>query len=155
MRISHDEALGLCLIAVGGVCCGLYTTPMKWCATDRPIAFTLPGRPPTRGRRRMSWKWENIWLVYALWGMLLLPWVLNLATVHHLGEVYGRTDFEVRAVLAPFAQEQVSLWLDCGAGGGGGISNAGWARMCDCAVVPAGRTSRWSRSSARAGASAA
>ena len=39
-----------------------------------------------------SWRWENVWLVYCIWGMLVLPWVLNLSTVPHLDEIYGKAD---------------------------------------------------------------
>ena len=73
--VTHDQLAGLGMIVAGGVAAGLYTTPMKW----------MP-----------SWRWENVWLVYCLWGMLALPWALNFATVPELGEVYGGSDLQAR-----------------------------------------------------------
>jgi L-rhamnose-H+ transport protein len=36
-----------------------------------------------------SWKWENVWLVFSLVSLVVLPWALALLLVHHLGAVYG------------------------------------------------------------------
>jgi L-rhamnose-H+ transport protein len=37
------------------------------------------------------WKWENVWSVYALFALVILPAVLAVATVPQLGAVYGQT----------------------------------------------------------------
>ena len=34
-----------------------------------------------------KWRWENVWLVYAIWAYLTLPWVFTFATVPHLFQV--------------------------------------------------------------------
>jgi L-rhamnose-H+ transport protein len=36
-----------------------------------------------------TWKWENVWLVFSLVSLVLLPWGLALLLVDHLGTVYG------------------------------------------------------------------
>jgi L-rhamnose-H+ transport protein len=36
-----------------------------------------------------SWKWENVWLVFSLVSLVVLPWALALLLVVHLGAVYG------------------------------------------------------------------
>ena len=36
------------------------------------------------------WKWENVWSVYALFALVVLPVGLAVATVPHLGAVYGQ-----------------------------------------------------------------
>jgi L-rhamnose-H+ transport protein len=36
---------------------------------------------PTKYAR--EWKWENIWSLWSVWGMLILPWALVFATVPH------------------------------------------------------------------------
>jgi L-rhamnose-H+ transport protein len=38
-----------------------------------------------------SWNHENIWLVFAFTGLVAAPWLLTLATIPHLREVYGMT----------------------------------------------------------------
>jgi L-rhamnose-H+ transport protein len=35
-----------------------------------------------------SWKWENVWLVFSVVSLLILPWVLAIALVNHLPETY-------------------------------------------------------------------
>jgi len=37
------------------------------------------------------WKYENIWLVFALSGLVVFPWLLTATTVPHLGAVYRLT----------------------------------------------------------------
>ena len=51
---------------------------------------------PTRFMNR--WKWENVWALWALLAMLVLPWILAFLTVPHLAAVYQGT--EVRRALA-------------------------------------------------------
>ena len=58
----------LALIIAGGISSGLFTAPMNF----------MP-----------AWEWENIWMVYAIWGMLVLPWVLVFITIPDLSEVYS------------------------------------------------------------------
>eukprot|EP01050_Picozoa_sp_SAG11_P000160 SAG11_NODE_3_length_39220_cov_67.005828_21_plen_298_part_00 len=77
VSLGDQQLQGLALIGGGGVCSGLFLVPMGW----------------------MTWKWENIWLVYSLCGMLILPWAVNIAAVPHLGKVYVLTDAEVEEML--------------------------------------------------------
>ena len=50
-------------------------------------AFALPMK------YARSWGHENIWLVFAMTGLIAAPWILTLATVPHLGEVYSMTSW--------------------------------------------------------------
>lgn len=59
------------LIALGGMCGGLFTTPIGW----------MP-----------SWEWENVWLVYSIFGMVVWPWTLVLSTVPSVWEIYETSE---------------------------------------------------------------
>jgi L-rhamnose-H+ transport protein len=67
--VSNNIGLGLGLALLGGFLQGSFALPMK---------------------RMSAWRWENTWLVYSVAGMVVLPWVMALATVPHLGEVLHR-----------------------------------------------------------------
>ena len=70
-----------------------------------------------------NWAWESYWLVYAVFGLLLVPWILALATSPN-----------VVPVLRAAPGDEMIYCLVCGAiwgfGGlvllGGFIVNAGW-----------------------------
>ena len=47
-----------------------------------------------------QWRWENTWLMYCFWSLLILPWGLAFLTVPHLLEVIGGVS--ARAVALPF-----------------------------------------------------
>ena len=36
-----------------------------------------------------GWAWENYWLIFAITAYLISPWVLALATIPHLFEIYA------------------------------------------------------------------
>ncbi len=57
------------VIVFGGVSCGTFGLPMKFCK---------------------KWKWENIWSVWSVWTLLLLPWVIGFLTVPKLLDVYSQ-----------------------------------------------------------------
>jgi len=59
------------LIAAGGMCGGLFTTPIGW----------MP-----------SWEWENVWLIYSIFGMVVWPWALVLSTVPSVWEIYETSE---------------------------------------------------------------
>jgi L-rhamnose-H+ transport protein len=61
---------GFVLAVIGGVMAGSYFLGLR---------YVKP------------WKWENVWSVYALFALVVLPASLALATVPHLGAVYSRT----------------------------------------------------------------
>ncbi len=72
---------GLLLVFVGGILNGSFAAPMK---------------------RLSAWRWENIWLVYSVTGLLILPWIIAVATVPHLGEVIQQASGGVLAKIALF-----------------------------------------------------
>src|SRR5690242_237557 len=59
---------GVLLGIASGVLLGLFALPMK--AIER-------------------WRWENTWLIYCFWSLLILPWSLALLTVPELANVIG------------------------------------------------------------------
>jgi L-rhamnose-H+ transport protein len=73
--------IGLAAVVFAGVLQGLFAVPMKY------------------ARR---WNYEHIWLIYSLAGMVVLPWMLTIATVPHLGEVYALTPMPVLVRIASF-----------------------------------------------------
>ena len=100
--MGHAMGWGLMLVFAGGALNGSFAAPMK---------------------RLSAWRWENIWLVYAVSGLLILPWVTALATVPHLGAVFHQSSGLVLAKVALFG-------LGWGVGGllfGQGIARVGMA----------------------------
>jgi L-rhamnose-H+ transport protein len=73
--------IGLTAAVLAGVLQGLFAVPMKY------------------ARR---WNYENIWLIFSLVGMVFLPWMLTVATVPHLVEVYSLTPVPVLVRIAGF-----------------------------------------------------
>jgi len=63
-----DTTVGLLLLLLAGVMNASFTLPMKF----------------TR-----NWAWENTWLAWSIFALVLLPPVVTFMTVPHLGEVYG------------------------------------------------------------------
>ncbi len=59
-------------------------------------SFALPMKPMTR------WRWENTWLVYAIAGMLILPWVMAWMTVPHLPQAFLGAPGHILAAVALF-----------------------------------------------------
>eukprot|EP00051_Salpingoeca_urceolata_P020920 m.321042 g.321042 ORF g.321042 m.321042 type:complete len:355 (-) comp19707_c0_seq16:1378-2442(-) len=68
---------GVLVVCVAGIMGGLFTAPVKL--------------------MKPSWRWENFWLVYTLFGMLLLPWALVFITVPQPIAVYAHA--ETRAIV--------------------------------------------------------
>src|SRR2546430_14410530 len=79
--MSFAMWIGLAAVVFAGVLQGLFAVPMKY------------------ARR---WNYEHIWLIYSLAGMVVLPWMLTIATVPHLGEVYSLTPMPVLVRIASF-----------------------------------------------------
>jgi len=79
--MSFAMWIGLAAVVFAGVLQGLFAVPMKY------------------ARR---WNYEHIWLIYSLAGMVVLPWMLTIATVPHLGEVYALTPMPVLVRIASF-----------------------------------------------------
>jgi len=79
--MSFAMWIGLAAVVFAGMLQGLFAVPMKY------------------ARR---WNYEHIWLIYSLAGMVVLPWMLTIATVPHLGEVYSLTPTPVLVRIAGF-----------------------------------------------------
>ena len=62
-----DTTAGLLILVVAGVMNASFTLPMKFTRT---------------------WSWENTWLVWSVFALVLLPPVVTGLTVPHLGSVY-------------------------------------------------------------------
>jgi L-rhamnose-H+ transport protein len=67
-------AFGLLLSLVSGFFLGTFAWPMKKMAT---------------------WHWENIWIMYSIWGLILLPWIWAFLTVPNLLSIYDTVPFSV------------------------------------------------------------
>ncbi|MGH9398221.1 MAG: L-rhamnose/proton symporter RhaT [Terriglobia bacterium] len=72
---------GIVLVLIGGVLNGSFALPMK----------KLP-----------AWRWENTWLVYAIFGTLVVPWLLALLSVPHLMGVYHQAGWRTLILVALF-----------------------------------------------------
>lgn len=59
--------LGMLIVFVSGFLNGSFTLPMKY---------------------SRAWAWENIWSVYLLVPLLVLPWILAVGFVPNLLQVY-------------------------------------------------------------------
>ncbi len=73
--------IGLAAVVLAGVLQGLFAVPMKYAP---------------------RWNYENIWLIFSLVGMVVLPWMLTTATVPHLVEVYSLIAMPVLVRIAGF-----------------------------------------------------
>ena len=79
--MGHQIGWGLTLVFVGGMLNGSFAAPMK---------------------RLAAWRWENIWLGYSVSGLLILPWVIALATIPHLTDVLHQCSAGALAKIALF-----------------------------------------------------
>ena len=61
---------GIGMVTLGGILQGSFAAPMK---------------------RMWAWRWENTWLLFALFGLLVLPWMIDFATVPNVANVYAGT----------------------------------------------------------------
>lgn len=77
---------GVLLLVVAGIMNGSFTLPMKF----------------TR-----QWAWENTWLVWTIWALVIFPPVVTFLTVPHLHSVYAAVPASVIVIVAA-----------CGAGWG-------------------------------------
>jgi L-rhamnose-H+ transport protein len=66
--MTSEFWIGLGAVILAGMLQGVFAVPMKYAT---------------------RWSYENIWLVYGLSGMLVLPWLLTSATVPHTRQVYA------------------------------------------------------------------
>jgi L-rhamnose-H+ transport protein len=93
---------GIGVVTLAGILQGSFAAPMK---------------------RLSRWRWENSWLVFAVSGLIVFPWIVNFATVPNVMSVYSGTSFFTLIKVFAFGL----LW---GAGAtlfGLGISRVGMA----------------------------
>ncbi len=81
LSIASGASLGTLEIIAGGVMGGGFAVGMKY------------------ARR---WSWENIWLVYSVVGLLLLPAVIAALTIPHLAAVYDAVPVTILVTTALF-----------------------------------------------------
>lgn len=72
---------GLAAVIVAGMLQGVFAVPMKYAS---------------------RWKYENIWLAFALSGMIVFPWLLTSVTVPQVGQVYALTSGKTLLSIAGF-----------------------------------------------------
>lgn len=70
--------LGAIFAVVGGSMQGAFAVPMK------------------HARR---WQHENTWLVFAVSGLVILPWIITVLTIPHWVEIYRSSPVDLLAVL--------------------------------------------------------
>src|ERR1700685_2518194 len=63
-----ETLVGMLLLILAGAMNGSFTLPMK---------FTK------------NWNWENTWLAWTVFALILFPPILALMTIPHLGDVYA------------------------------------------------------------------
>lgn len=81
MEDNVDMLVGCTLAILAGAMQGAFPLPMKY----------------TTG-----WKWENTWCIFALWGFVILPWLLAFMTVPNLFNVYTSASWKTIAAITFF-----------------------------------------------------
>jgi L-rhamnose-H+ transport protein len=79
--MASAAVLAIILVIMAGAFSGTALLPMKF----------------TKG-----WKFENTWLLYSVIAYLLSPWIVALATVPHLGDVYAAAGIKACVLTALF-----------------------------------------------------
>ena len=65
--MTGNLAAGLLLVVLAGMLNGSFAAPMK---------------------RMTDWRWENSWLIFAVSGLVAIPWAIAITTVPQLSSVY-------------------------------------------------------------------
>ena len=73
--------IGVVLAIIAGIINGSFATPTKYAKV---------------------WKWENIWAVWAVFGMVVFPWLIVLITIPHPLEVYQKGGMQNTLMLVAF-----------------------------------------------------
>lgn len=66
------------------------------------IAGIINGSFPAPIKYAKVWKWENIWAVWAVFGMVVFPWLILFLTVPHPLEVYQQGGMQNTMMLVAF-----------------------------------------------------
>src|SRR3954467_9583334 len=82
----QEAVFGMLLLIVAGIMNANFTVPMK---------FTT------------KWAWENTWLVFSIFALIIMPPLMASLTIPHLGSVYRESGMGVILLVAA-----------CGAGWG-------------------------------------
>src|SRR6266481_2143485 len=75
--MGHPVVAGVFLVMVAGLMSGTCMLPSKF----------------VRG-----WKWENVWLVFSVVSLVIIPWILAFIFVDHLSETYRALTFQQLAI---------------------------------------------------------
>jgi L-rhamnose-H+ transport protein len=67
-RMTQTVLWGVGMVTLAGIVQGSFAAPMK---------------------RMSAWRWENSWLLFAFFGLLVLPWIVDFATVPNIISVYA------------------------------------------------------------------
>ena len=62
---------------------------IAWAVGIVIVAGLLSGSFAAPMKRMTTWPWENSWLLFAISGLLILPWLVTFATVPHVASVYA------------------------------------------------------------------
>ena len=76
---NPSAALGLTLGIIAGAFLGSFALPMK---------------------KIKGWEWENTWIMYSVWALIVFPWILAFFTIPEFPAVYG--SISVSTILAVF-----------------------------------------------------
>src|SRR4029077_12507379 len=66
--MSGNVLSGLAVVVLAGILNGSFAAPMK---------------------RITGWRWENSWLIFAISGLIVFPWIINFATVPKVPNIYA------------------------------------------------------------------
>src|SRR6201982_1458831 len=100
--MSGNVLSELAVVVVAGILNGSFAAPMK---------------------RITGWRWENSWLIFAVSGLVVFPWIINFGTVPNVPNIYAGASASTLLKVILFG----ALW---GAGAtlfGLGISRVGMA----------------------------
>src|ERR1700704_1194851 len=75
--MGHPVLAGVFLVMIAGLMSGSCMLPSKFVR---------------------AWKWENVWLVFSLVSLVIIPWILALAFVGRLFETYRALTFQQLAI---------------------------------------------------------
>src|ERR1700730_2434414 len=68
-RMNQALLWGITVVTLAGILQGSFAVPMK---------------------QMSGWRWEDCWLLFALFGLIVFPWIINFATVPNVASVYAR-----------------------------------------------------------------
>ena len=66
------------------------------------LAGVMQGAFPLPMKYASKWRWENTWCAFALWGFVILPWLLAFVTIPDLVGVYAAASWKTLAAVTLF-----------------------------------------------------